>query len=86
MRAFQLHLLWGQSVSRKRDKFVELAGKRVTRTMRDLRLIGNLSNRSAYEYTEEDVKKIIRVLQKEIEAVRARFSENGSGTHTDFKL
>lgn len=60
--------------------------KRVTRTIKDMRLIGNLSNRSAYEYTEEDARKIVRALQKEIEGIKARFAENGSGTDADFSL
>jgi hypothetical protein len=73
-------------VTAKRSKFVELAVKRVTRTIKDMRLIGNLSNRAAYEYSEEDVKKIVRALQKEIEGIKARFSETGAGTNADFSL
>ena len=52
-----------QNISKKRDsrdKFVELANKRVTRVIKDLRLVGNLSNRRIYEYTEEDAKKILK--------------------------
>ncbi len=73
-------------MSNKRDKFVELAVKRVTRTIKDMRLIGNLSNRSAYEYSDEDIKKIVRTLQKEIDGIKARFAENGSSTDADFSL
>ncbi len=73
-------------MSNKRDKFIELANNRVNRTIKDLRLIGNLSNRSAYEYTEEDIRKIFRVLQREVEAARSRFGENGSRSDSDFKL
>jgi hypothetical protein len=73
-------------VGAKRDKFVELAVKRVTRAIKDMRLVGNLSNRSAYEYSEDDVKKIVRALQKEVDTVKARFSENGSGSDADFSL
>lgn len=73
-------------MSAKRDKFVELAVKRVTRAIKDMRLVGNLSNRSAYEYSEDDVKKIVRALQKEVDTVKARFSENGSGSDADFSL
>lgn len=73
-------------MSAKRNKFVELAVKRVTRAIKDMRLVGNLSNRSAYEYGEDDVKKIIRALQKEVDTVKARFSENGSGSEADFSL
>lgn len=76
----------GLTVSAKRNKFVELAVKRVTRAIKDMRLVGNLSNRSAYEYSEDDVKKIVRALQKEVDTVKARFSENGSGSDADFSL
>lgn len=57
----------------KRAKFVELANNRVNRTIKDLRLIGNLSNRASYEYTDEDAKKIIRALQREIDDLKLRF-------------
>jgi hypothetical protein len=32
------------------------------------------------------VKKIVRALQKEVDTVKARFSENGSGSDADFSL
>jgi hypothetical protein len=72
--------------SEKREKFVRLAEQRVNRALREIRLIGNLANRSAYESTEEDVKKIFRVLQKELEAARARFGEGESGGGNSFRL
>ena len=73
-------------MSAKRDKFLELANNRVNRTIKDIRLIGNLSNRSAYEFSEEDLRKIFRALQRELEAARSRFSENGSRSDSDFRL
>lgn len=56
-----------------RAKFVELAGRRVTKVLNDIRLIGNLSNRSNYDYTEEDVAKIFRALSDEVSACRKKF-------------
>ena len=70
----------------KRKKFVELTSSRVTRAIKDMRLIGNLSNRSNYEYTDEDVKRVIRALQKEIEVLRSRFSTGGGASDVEFKL
>jgi hypothetical protein len=70
----------------KRAKFVELATRRVNGAIRDLRLIGNLSNRSHYEYTDEDVKKIVRVLQRELDSMKGRFSESGVGGDSEFHL
>jgi hypothetical protein len=74
------------NVRDRRQKFVKLAEARVTRAMRDIRLIGNLSNRSAYSYTEDDVRKIFRTLQKEIEAARGKFGGEGDVSKQGFKL
>ena len=69
-----------------RAKFVELAEKRVRRAIKDIRLIGNLSNRTNYEYTDNDAKKIIKVLQSEIVELKARFERKGDSDEIDFKL
>lgn len=72
-------------VTEKRAKFVGLANKRVNRAIKDLRLIGNLSNRSAYTYTDDDVRKIVRALQRELDSVKARFGGGESG-ESEFQL
>jgi len=69
-----------------RGKFVELAEKRVTRAMKDLRLIGNLSNKSNYSYSDEDVRKIIKALEAEIRKLKLRFERHGASDEIDFKL
>ena len=56
-----------------RKKFVELANRRVSKTLRDIQLIGNLSNRSNYHYTNEDVAKIFKALNNELRECRRRF-------------
>ena len=70
----------------KRSKFVELATRRVNRAIRDLRLVGNLSNAAAYDYTEDDVKKIARALQRELDSIKARFGARGGDSEQDFSL
>ncbi|MCI0558704.1 MAG: hypothetical protein MN733_09430 [Nitrososphaera sp.] len=72
--------------SKGRDKFVELAEKRVSRVIKDIRLVGNLSNKSNYTYTQEDVRKIITVLRGELDALKARFDATGSDSKPVFKL
>ena len=58
---------------RDREKFVELANKRVSKTLHDIQLIGKLSNRSNYEYTDDDVAKMFKALSSELRACRKRF-------------
>ena len=70
----------------KRAKFVELANKRVNKAIAQLRLVGNLSNKSAYEFTDEDTRKIVKALQKEVEAIKAKFSNEAGGDGNEFQL
>jgi hypothetical protein len=73
-------------VRNKRDKFIQLAEARVNKTLKDLQLIGNLSNRSAYEFNEADVRKIFAALQKGFDTAKGRFTREVDGTGGEFKL
>jgi hypothetical protein len=74
------------SVRDKRKKFEDIAVRRVNRVIKEIRLIGNLSNRSSYEYSDEDVRKIVKALQRELDAVKARFEGPGKGADSAFSL
>ncbi len=69
-----------------REKFVELVEKRVRRTIKDIKLIGNLSNRSNYSYTDEDAKKIHKALQQALADMKSRFDSKGAGGESQFTL
>lgn len=70
----------------KRAKFVTLAESRTMNAIRAIRVIGKLGNRSAYDYSEADVKKIVGALTKEIEQLRNRMSSTGTKEVVEFKL
>lgn len=70
----------------KRKKFVGLAEARVNRAIKNIRLIGNLANKAAYEYSEDDARRIVRALQKELDAAKARFFGDSGGKDTEFRL
>lgn len=65
-------------MSEARDKFVSLAEARTTKVIKMIRLIGNLSNKSNYSYSEKDVAKIFSELDKELKLARRRFDESRS--------
>jgi|TARA_B100000787_G_C16092679_1_gene249691 hypothetical protein len=69
-----------------RSTFVKLAENRVSRALKDIQLIGNLSNKSNYSYTDEDVKKIHTALRSAIIEMKARFDRKGSDEGEIFKL
>jgi hypothetical protein len=70
----------------KRKKFIELTEARVNRAIKDIRLIGNLANRNAYEYSDHDTRKIFRALAREVEAAKSRFTGESGGKDSEFKL
>lgn len=70
----------------RRENFKRLAEKRVVRAIRELRLIGNLSNRANYSYDEKDAEKILKVLEAELKALRQRFALGGRAQDIEFKL
>ena len=72
--------------SDRRTKFATLASKRVNRASHAIKTIGNLSNRSNYDWTEQDVKKIVRELRKAVKEVEDRFLGNHGQAGGDFVI
>lgn len=73
-------------MSRKREKFVELAEKRVNNAIKQLQLIGNLSNTGNYEFSESDYQKIFRAIDSEVREMKRKFAEAGTGSRGKFSL
>lgn len=69
-----------------REKFVRLATARVNKAMKAIKVIGNLSNRSNYSYTKEDVEKIFRTLNAEMKVCRQRFESERADADSGFRL
>lgn len=69
-----------------RAKFVELANMRVARAIKDLRLIGNLSNRRNYNYSDAESKRIVRTLEVELEDLKLKFRGKQNDSTKLFKL
>ncbi len=60
----------------KRERFVSLAEKRANKAIKDIRLIGNLSNKNNYEYEDAETQAIFRALEQEVKALRSRFDQS----------
>jgi hypothetical protein len=76
----------GGRVRDRRAKFVELAQSRTINAIRAIRVIGKLANKSHYEYSESDVKKITQALDRELVHLKARLSDKGGKSEVEFKL
>jgi hypothetical protein len=67
----------------KKDKaglFRALGSKRVSSALKRIALIGNLSNRQAYTYSDVDTKKLFDTLRKAIDRCEARFTPKAKDT------
>ncbi|MBT6914991.1 MAG: hypothetical protein HOA38_06080 [Candidatus Marinimicrobia bacterium] len=58
----------------RKERFKRIASKRTNEIIDKIRIIGNCSNKSAYEYTEEDVNKIFRTIEQELKNTKTKFS------------
>ena len=58
----------------RREKFKRLANLRTNAVLEKLRLLGNLSTKSNYEYAEEEVNKIFSAIETQLRTIKALFS------------
>ena len=58
----------------KRDRFVRLAEARTNKIIDMIRLLGNCSNKSNYDYTDTDIQKIFSAIDKELKNTKLKFS------------
>lgn len=61
----------------KREKFIRLAETRTNKALEMIRLIGNLANKSVYDYSDKDVQKIFKALETEIEMAKKQYDVIG---------
>ena len=73
-------------MSKNRDKFVELAEKRVQKTIKSIRLISNLANKTNYSYGDDDLRKIFSTLKKELISAQKKFEMTSDESHEEFRL
>ena len=62
-------------VKTKRERFVEIAGKRTNRIIDDLHLLGNCSNKNNYEYSDEDVRRMFAAIEEALRESKGRYSK-----------
>ena len=70
----------------KREKFVKLAENRTNRIIDTLKLLGNLSNTNAYEYSQKDVEKIFKEIQRQLDETKKRFNKQETTKANRFTL
>ena len=70
----------------KKDRFQRLAEPRVTNVLKTLRILGNLSNSSNYQYSNEEVVKIFKVIREQLDLVEKKFDAGAQKEKKEFKF
>jgi len=68
------------SVETKNERFRRLAESRGNRLIREISLLGNLSNRKNYSYTDEEVSRLFAPIVEELNHVKALFDGDSPTT------
>lgn len=69
----------------KSEKFKILSEHRVNLILDKIRILGNLANRSNYEYSQEEVTRMFRVVEKALKETRDKFNPKGKRDKHKFK-
>ena len=70
-------------INMKDKKFRELAKSRVNKAIKSIQLIGNLANKSHYNYTDNEADQIISALEKELKTTKQKFKNSPNGRRRD---
>ena len=60
-------------MNKKRERFVRVAESRTNKIIEMIRLLGNCSNKSNYEFDEKDISKIYDTIKNELNDSQAKF-------------
>lgn len=55
------------------DRFKRVAQRRTDLVLQSIRVLGNCSNKSSYQYTDEEVSKIFKAIEEQLRTTKARF-------------
>lgn len=76
----------GKKPETKREKFIRLAEARTNKIIDMLQLLGNCSNLSTYDYTQQDVDKIFAAIEFEVRETKKKFNKTESKKGSRFTL
>ncbi|MCQ2795245.1 MAG: hypothetical protein MJ214_03470 [Bacilli bacterium] len=70
----------------KKNNFKRIAEARTGKVLAMLDLIGNLSNRSFYEYSDEQIEKIFNAIEQSVSLNKSKFKKNDKANKRRFTL
>ncbi len=72
--------------SLKRERFANVAGRRVQKVLDNLDSLSKCSNRNNYDFNEEDVAKMIRAIKEKVRLLESAYTSNTKTTKNTFQF
>jgi len=70
----------------KKDRFKNVAGRRVQKILDNIDSLSKCANRSNYDYEEADVNKMMRVIRDKVKVLELSYNSNTKSTKNNFKF
>ena len=70
----------------KQQNFKRIAEARTNKIIDMIDLLGNLSNTSYYEYTDEQIETVFSAIESELRRVKKKFVKTGKNGKKRFEL
>ena len=63
-------------MNEKEDRFIRIAEKRTNKILEQIRLLSNCSNKNNYSYDDQQVDKIFKAIEKELDLAKKKYIMN----------
>ena len=70
----------------KEKRFERIAERRVTEIISKIRLLGNLSNKRNYSFTNQHVVELFEVIENELKNCKSKFKTTNGGVSMKFEF
>ena len=70
----------------KKNRFRRVASRRVEKILNDIKSLSKCSNKNNYEFTEDDINKMLKAIKNEIKVLETLFKKNLNDDNTTFNF
>ncbi len=70
----------------KRQRFEEIAARRVQRILDSMDSLSKCANKGSYEYSDSDVKKMMSAIKERMRNLEFAYTQKGTSSSNKFKF
>ena len=70
----------------KKERFKTVAGRRVQKVLDEMENLSKCSNKGSYEYTDEEVKKMMRAIREKVKFLDVAFNSGTKSSKQTFEF